>query len=94
MKIVNEKDLVCGEFYFTAAHGYDKSVAENFHINPYPLATPVQLEKITFCVLTLRDGGPVTGISIHDGDIVDYDFDTQCAIAHNTAMEILQKSNL
>lgn len=54
---------IASEHYFTAAQGYDKSAADNFHDDPYPLATPDALHLLTFCVLVLRNGFTVTGES-------------------------------
>lgn len=57
------ESIIASEHYFTAAQGYDKSAADNFHDDPYPLATPDALHLLTFCVLVLRNGFTVTGES-------------------------------
>ncbi|EMH4077238.1 hypothetical protein RGI92_000456 [Serratia marcescens] len=57
------ESIIASEHFFTAAQGYDKSAAENFHDDPYPLATPDALHLLTFCVLVLRNGFTVTGES-------------------------------
>lgn len=55
--------VIASEHYFTAAQGYEKSAADNFHDDPYPLATPGALHLLTFCVLVLKNGFTVTGES-------------------------------
>ena len=57
------ESIIASEHYFTAAQGYDKSAADNFHDDPYPLATPDALHLLTFCVLVLCNGFTVTGES-------------------------------
>lgn len=57
------ESVIASEHFFTAAQGYDKSAADNFHYDPYPLATPDALHLLTFCVLVLRNGFTVTGES-------------------------------
>ena len=58
---INSK--IKSEHYFTAAQGYEKSCADNFSDDPYPLATPDSLHLLTFCVLVLENGFTVTGES-------------------------------
>ena len=55
--------VIASEHYFTAAQGYEKSAADNFSDDPYPLATPDALHLLTFCVLVLKNGFTVTGES-------------------------------
>lgn len=55
--------IIASEHYFTAAQGYEKSAADNFSNDPYPLATPDALYLLTFCVLVLKNGFTVTGES-------------------------------
>lgn len=57
------ESLIVSDHYFTAAQGYEKSAADNFKDDPYPLATPPALHLLTFCVLVLRNGFTVTGES-------------------------------
>ncbi|CRY58867.1 Uncharacterised protein [Yersinia kristensenii] len=55
--------VIASEHYFTAAQGYEKSAADNFANDPYPLATPDSLYLLTFCVIVLKNGFTVTGES-------------------------------
>jgi hypothetical protein len=55
--------VIASEHYFTAAQGYEKSAADNFATDPYPLATPDSLNLLTFCVIVLKNGFTVTGES-------------------------------
>ncbi|WP_273803108.1 Gp49 family protein [Providencia rettgeri] len=55
--------VIASEHFFTAAQGYEKSCADNFSDDPYPLATPNSLHLLTFCVLVLKNGFTVTGES-------------------------------
>lgn len=57
------QSVIASEHYFTAAQGYEKSAADNFCDDPYPLATPDALHLLTFCVLVLKNGFTVTGES-------------------------------
>ena len=56
---------IAGEVYFTAADGYRSSPCydPNGHAHE-PLPAPAQLELLTFCILVLRNGFPVTGESV------------------------------
>lgn len=50
--------------YFTAADGYRSNPCYDPNGHPHePLAAPVPLELLTFCVLVLRNGFTVTGES-------------------------------
>ncbi|AKP34705.1 Gp49 family protein [Yersinia aleksiciae] len=57
------ESVISSEHYFTAAQGYEKSAADNFANDPYPLATPDSLYLLTFCVIVLKNGFTVTGES-------------------------------
>nr|ELR5173138.1 hypothetical protein [Providencia rettgeri]ELR5195436.1 hypothetical protein [Providencia rettgeri] len=57
------ENIIVSEHFFTAAQGYEKSCADNFSNDPYPLATPDSLHLLTFCVLVLKNGFTVTGES-------------------------------
>ena len=57
------KSLIVSEHYFTAAQGYARSVSDNWNNDPYPAASPDVLDRLTFCVLVLKNGFSVTGES-------------------------------
>lgn len=79
------KSVIASEHYFTAAQGYEKSSADNFSNDPYPLATPDPLYLLTFCVLVLKNGFTVTGESACASPD-NFDFDIGCSIAYDNAV--------
>lgn len=59
---------IVGEFYFTAGDGYAGAMSACPDFNALPederkIEVPVELDLLTFCVLTLRNGFTVTGES-------------------------------
>lgn len=77
--------VIASEHYFTAAQGYEKSAADNFSDDPYPLATPDALHLLTFCVLVLRNGFTVTGESACASP-ENFDPEIGCKIARENAV--------
>lgn len=77
--------VIASDHYFTAAQGYEKSAADNFSADPYPLATPDSLHLLTFCVLVLKNGFTVTGESAC-ASAENFDFDIGCRIAYENAV--------
>lgn len=54
----NIEAVIVGEHFFTASHGIDGAYVP--HLSP---RIPEGMERVTFCVLTLRNGTKVTGVN-------------------------------
>ena len=54
---------IAGEYYFTAGEGAAAAALNDPLGGRVPFAVPVSLSLLTFCVLVLRNGFTVTGLS-------------------------------